>query len=548
MSFDLIASASRMTGDGPKNLTVDALRRDSSNWRRYLQPLAAIVATALIPHSATGQTLFSWDAPAAEQTPAILQLASSRSAATKILAYTEDARSWMATTASPLAQHINVRRGLELALSAWTQAPLSGPRAAERSRRRMTIARFYAARGHEPLWRSGPRFSEAAVAVLQILQEADKDALDLRAAQLPDEGGWTRLQDELDLSEAVAEYAAQAAGERVDPSKVSRLIGMRPALPDAAQVLMSVSGAGSKAGEILQAFNPPHKGYRALREKLAELRAARVSGAHVLGTRVADAGISATDTIRGHNLASYPAPNLRAVEAEIIANMERWRWLPRDLGEDRVEVNIPQFELALKRHGATAHRMRVVVGKSTTPTPLFSDRMRFVVINPSWSVPASIIRKEMAGPHGGDLSYLANRGFQVSYHNGRPTVRQPPGEHNALGRVKFVFPNQYSVYLHDTPSRGLFGQNRRAFSHGCVRVDQPFKLAAAVLGTTSDWTEKRLRQLISNSERRIDLAEPLPVHIEYFTAYVDDYGELQMRDDIYGYSAKVRAALNLNEI
>ncbi len=238
----------------------------------------------------------------------------------------------------------------------------------------------------------------------------------------------------------------------------------------------------------------------------------------------------------------------RVIEAEIIANMERWRWMPRDLGADRIEVNIPDFELAVKRGGAVAHRTRVIVGKTTTPTPVFSDRMRFIVVNPSWSVPPSIIQKEMAAKHGGDLSYLAQRGFQVSYRNGRASVRQPPGERNALGRVKFVFPNDYSVYLHDTPTRGLFAQTRRAFSHGCVRVNEPFKLAEAVLAPTKEWSEARLRSMIGPSERRIDLNEPLPVHIEYFTAFVDENGQLQLRDDIYGYSAKTRAALKLSGV
>jgi murein L,D-transpeptidase YcbB/YkuD len=152
----------------------------------------------------------------------------------------------------------------------------------------------------------------------------------------------------------------------------------------------------------------------------------------------------------------------------------------------------------------------------------------------------------MAAKHGGDLSYLAQRGFEVSYRNGRASVRQPPGERNALGRVKFVFPNEYSVYLHDTPARNLFTQARRAFSHGCVRVNEPFKLAEAVLAPANEWPEARLRSMIGPSERRIDLNEPLPVHIEYFTAFVDENGRLQLRDDIYGYSAKTRAALKLD--
>ncbi|MGO9943726.1 MAG: L,D-transpeptidase family protein, partial [Rhodoblastus sp.] len=233
------------------------------------------------------------------------------------------------------------------------------------------------------------------------------------------------------------------------------------------------------------------------------------------------------------------------VEAEIIANMERWRWLPRDLGGSHVEINIPEFELAVVRDGAVAHRAKVIVGKEGTPTPVFSNALRFIIVNPSWNVPQSIINKEMLPKHGGDLSYLARRGWKVAYHNGKLTVRQPPGEDNALGRIKFMFPNDFSVYLHDTPSRGLFAAGHRAFSHGCMRVEDPFALAEAVLGPGSGWSEERVKRLIGGSERYINLSKPLPIHIEYFTAFVDEDGRLQMRDDLYGYSALVRSALGL---
>jgi murein L,D-transpeptidase YcbB/YkuD len=124
-------------------------------------------------------------------------------------------------------------------------------------------------------------------------------------------------------------------------------------------------------------------------------------------------------------------------------------------------------------------------------------------------------------------------------------VRQPPGERNALGRIKFMFPNDYAVYLHDTPSRGLFGATKRAFSHGCVRVDDPFGFGAAVMGRGDGWSEARIKSLMGGKERYVYLPKPLPVYIEYFTAYVDGSGRLQLRDDVYGYSRKVKAALGL---
>lgn len=431
------------------------------------------------------------------------------------------------------------------AVRSRANAPLSGPHAAERRAARAAIAAFYASRAYAPLWSAAERWSVAAQHVLPRLREAEQDGLDLRAYRLP-AGDAPSMQDELDLSEAVVAYARQASGARVDPQKLSHLIGMRPALPEVAAVLASVSNAGADAGEFLQNFNPRHPGYEALKAKLAELRASRGAGERMAELQIAPAGQTASDSSPRRSFAGRAPETLAGVEAEIVANMERWRWMPRELSATRLEVNIPDFELALVRDNAVAYRSRVIVGKTSTPTPIFSNAMRTVVVNPYWNVPPSILKNEMLARHGGDLSYLTQRGFDVSYHNGRPSVRQRPGERNALGRIKFLFPNEYSVYMHDTPTRGLFAQARRAYSHGCVRVDQPFRLAEAVLRTENNWPEQRIRSLVGGGERNINLAQPLPVHIEYFTAFVDENGALQLRDDLYGYSAKVRAALGLS--
>jgi murein L,D-transpeptidase YcbB/YkuD len=184
-----------------------------------------------------------------------------------------------------------------------------------------------------------------------------------------------------------------------------------------------------------------------------------------------------------------------------------------------------------------------VVGKETTPTPVFSNKMQFLIVNPYWNVPASILKKEMLPKLAQDPNYLHRLGYEVVSKDGRMVVRQPPGERNALGRIKFMFPNDYAVYLHDTPLRALFSEERRAFSHGCVRVDDPFAFAQTVLG--KGWSEERVKALIGGKERYVYLPKPLPVHLEYFTAYVDETGRLQMRDDVYGYSRRVKAALGL---
>ncbi|PNG25089.1 hypothetical protein CR492_15670 [Methylocella silvestris] len=254
-------------------------------------------------------------------------------------------------------------------------------------------------------------------------------------------------------------------------------------------------------------------------------------------------GLPGSGQLNARTIALLSGGEQSRVEAEILANMERWRWMPRDMGESRIEVNIPDFEVSVIENGAVVSRNRVVVGKEETPTPVFSNTMQFLIVNPYWTVPQSIIKKEMMPKIAANPNYLHRMGYEAAWKDGKLSVRQPPGERNALGRIKFMFPNDYAVYLHDTPSRALFEQEKRAFSHGCVRVDDPFRFAQTVLGR--GWSEERVEKLIGGKERYVHLAKPLPIHLEYFTAKVNEYGQLQLSEDIYGFSRKVRAALGL---
>jgi murein L,D-transpeptidase YcbB/YkuD len=172
--------------------------------------------------------------------------------------------------------------------------------------------------------------------------------------------------------------------------------------------------------------------------------------------------------------------------------------------------------------------------------------MSFVVMNPSWNVPQSIIKKEYLPKLAGDPDFLARHGFVVTYRDGEMQVRQPPGEDNALGHIKFMFPNNFSVYLHDTSMRRLFTRDKRAFSHGCVRVDNPYAFAEIVMGARNGWTADRVESMVGGREQRIDLKQKIPVHIAYFTAYVDEDGTLKLVDDVYGYDRKVISALGLH--
>jgi murein L,D-transpeptidase YcbB/YkuD len=468
------------------------------------------------------------------------------------------------------------------------KGPLAGPHnwAAARD----AIEKFYSLRGDMPVFTDAKGFNAVGKAVIAGLDRADEDGLDLSALAIPDakatiEASAKLAEMEIGLAEAIAVYAFQASGGRIEPSRVSALITAKAEVIDAGRAIETVAAADDPA-EALAAFNPPQKGYRDLRESLAKLRAAypqaasnpylhpsrRQDGASGYGAplihprfdlaRVA-AGVdqpvkvAAAGEVHRMGAAASEArldPSIeqalagrgpRALEAAILANMEMWRWEPRDMGEERIEVNVADFSLRVLRGDEALHRARIIVGKPDTPTPIFSNAMRYILVNPSWNVPRSIIRKEMLPKLAKDPDYLTRLGFEVTQHGDTISVKQPPGERNALGRIAFMFPNEHSVYLHDTPSRTLFTASRRAFSHGCVRVDQPMRLAELVMG--GGWSEQRFRSLIGGgSERTLFLPHPLPIHIEYFTAFVDEAGDLKMREDLYGHVRRLESALGLD--
>lgn len=449
------------------------------------------------------------------------------------------------------------------------------------------VAAYYAARDYAPLWIENGKPIDAVATIMAQLAHAGDDGLDLAGPVPVFAGGDDELAAaDVALSAEIVAYGRQASGSRVDPQTISGLIGSKPYLPDAALILAAVAAAGADGSTMLQSLNPQQKPYLALREKLIELRVETKSSSEPIpmgpslrvgmsdprvplirarfgldagppggsdellyDTKVAAAvadfqkanGLQTSGVLTARTIATLGGAS--RIENEIIANMERWRWMPREMGDSRIEVNIPDFMATVVQDGDVVSRHRVIVGKPDTPTPVFSNTMKFLIVNPYWNVPPSIVRKEMLPAEAADPTYLSRMGFEVYTEHGRLVVRQPPGERNALGRIKFMFPNQYSVYLHDTPSRSLFAVTRRAFSHGCVRVDQPFGFAESVLG--SRWPEAKIKRLIGGSERYVYLPKPLPIHIEYFTAYVDDAGRLQLRDDLYGYSHKVKQALGL---
>jgi murein L,D-transpeptidase YcbB/YkuD len=238
-------------------------------------------------------------------------------------------------------------------------------------------------------------------------------------------------------------------------------------------------------------------------------------------------GLDADGRAGKGTLAALNAPVEQRIR-QIEVNLDRWRWLPHDLGERYIMVNIAGFTFDLVEAGKPALSMRVVAGKPTNRTPMFTGRMTNIVLNPYWNVPASIAKKEVIPHMERDPGYLAKEGMEVTGSGSRLEVRQKPGPKNALGRVKFLFPNRFDVYLHDTPSRSLF-------SHGCIRVEKPIELAEYLLKDDPTWTPKRIAAVIAKGkEAWVNIPKPLPVHLVYWTAWVDDAGTLQLRDDIYG--------------
>ncbi|MEM6623108.1 MAG: L,D-transpeptidase family protein [Pseudomonadota bacterium] len=249
----------------------------------------------------------------------------------------------------------------------------------------------------------------------------------------------------------------------------------------------------------------------------------------------------------------------RSTRAEQIAvNLERLRWMNRDLGERHIMVNLAGFTMAVMNNGEAEFTSRGVVGQARRHrTPEFSDVMDHMVINPSWHVPRSIATEEILPKLQADPTYMDAKGMRlvgadasvVDWSTVTPEtfpgrITQRPGSGNALGTVKFMFPNQFAIYLHDTPSKRLFQRDVRAYSHGCVRVEKPHELAAHLLSGQETDPEGFFQQVLNTRrERRVNLDEPLPVHLTYRSAWIDDQGVEQFRGDIYGRDKKIAAAL-----
>ena len=273
----------------------------------------------------------------------------------------------------------------------------------------------------------------------------------------------------------------------------------------------------------------------------------------------------ATDGVIGREtMAAFNVPVEKRIE-QMVLNLERRRWLADDLGQRYIFVNLADFALKLVDEPKTLLDMRVVVGKEYHETPIFSADMTYIEINPYWNVPPSIAGKELLPHIKRNVNYLADKNFTVlsgwgsgadevdpatvdwrrlSARNFPYKLRQDPGDNNALGRIKFMFPNKFNVYMHDTPAKALFLKAHRSFSHGCIRLQHPLELAEFVLNGMDGWTRERIEQTIASGKRTIiSLPQPLPVHIAYLTTWVNKDRSVHFRNDVYGRDAALARAL-----
>jgi L,D-transpeptidase YcbB len=478
----------------------------------------------------------------------------------------------------------------------------------DRKAERAAVEKFYTAREFAPIWTQAGKLTDSGKGAIARLRDAASDGLNPSDYPVPDFAAAATpeaLADaDLKLTASVLDYARQAQSGRMHWSQVSADIQYPEHPTDPTEVLTNVTTA-KDASAALDGYNPPHKLYRELKAKLAGLRG-QGEGASILiddgptlrftpargkkqpATEMEDErvpqlrkklGISenaddphydatVAEAVRKFQVGAELKPTgvlddrtIRAINSPkrdrqidtVIVNMERWRWLPRNLGapslgDAYVILNIPDYTLKVMQSGAQVWTTRVVTGQpGVHATPLLTETMKFITVNPTWNVPPSIIYNEYLPALQQDPTVLERMGLRLEHSSdGSIHISQPPGERNALGRIRFNFPNKFLVYQHDTPEKHLFAKEDRAFSHGCMRVQNPDQYASVLLNITepnAHYSPEKIRSMYGQSEIDIKFPTPIPVNITYQTAFVDDAGTLQIRKDVYGRDATMLSLL-----
>src|SRR5215813_253743 len=460
-------------------------------------------------------------------------------------------------------------------------------------RERAAVEAFYQARHLAPLWLDKGVQNARAQAVIARLKGADADGLDVNDYKTPTFAGLSAdalAEAEFKLTHAVLTYARHVQSGRFPYTRVSNNIELPQEPPDPANILAKIANAAN-AGTALDDFSPPHEGYKKLKAMLAQMRGKAVDTKEIadgqplklnakapmedprvplLRDKLGLAG-DASDLRYDAKLAEAVKKFQRANELPVtgnldlktikelncpprdkqidtvISNMERWRWYPRDLGKAYVLVNLPAFTLQVVHSAAQVWNTRIVVGKPEMPTPLLSETMKHITIKQTWNVPPSIIYNEHMPALQRDPTVLERMGLKLVYNrDGSVHIYQPPGEANALGRIRFNFPNRFLVYQHDTPDKHMFAHDVRAYSHGCMRVQDPAKYAEVLLDIArpnENWTADKIKRMFGTGEQDLQLPAQIWVLLTYQNAFVDDDGKLQIRRDIYNIDSRTLAAI-----
>ena len=463
---------------------------------------------------------------------------------------------------------------------------------------RTAVQSFYQGRSFAPLWLDKGVENARAKSAMARLNGADADGLeakDYRTPKFAELSADALAEADLKLTQTVLAFARHLQAGRFPYNKVSsNNIQLPQAPPDPATVLAKMVEAAD-AGKALDEYSPPHEAYLRLKAKLAEMRAKSASPQHDIAEgpllklnakspmqdpRVpslrerlgvpGEASDSAYDATLAAAVRKFQQANELPATGNldprtikelngpvkdkqidlVIANMERWRWYPRDLGPNHVIVNQPDFTLKVIHDGTQIWTTKVVIG-DTSPgkqTPLLSETMRSITVNPTWNVPPSIVNSEYIPAMQRDPWALQRMGLLVSYNSdGSIHISQPPGGPNVLGRLRFNLPNRFLVYQHDTNEKFMFASDVRTFSHGCMRIQDPAKYAEVLLNLarpSEHWTVDRVTRLYSGGEQDIALPPAaIWVHVTYQSAFVDDSGKLQVRRDVYGLDNRTLAAV-----
>ena len=465
---------------------------------------------------------------------------------------------------------------------------------------RAAVEAFYQNRNLAPLWLDKGVENARAKAAIARLKSADAEGLEAKDYRIPDLTGSNPdalAEADLRLTQTVLTYARHLQAGRFPYSRVSQNnIELAQQPPDAAEVLTRIADA-KDAGKALDEYSPPHEAYKKLKAMLAEMRGrtggtaakeiadgpllkpaaakaqpmedARVPllrerlGLTVTGdpsdlkydAKLVDAvkkfqkgvDLPATGNLDSKTIRELNGPPRSHQLDIIVANMERWRWYPRDLGKAHSIVNLPDFTLKVVHNGTQVWTTRIVAGKPNMATPLLSETMKYITINPTWNVPPSIVHNEYLPALAQDPTVLSRMGLKVvTNRDGSVHIYQPPGEANALGRIRFNFPNRFLVYQHDTPDKHFFAHDVRAYSHGCMRVQDPAKYGEVLFNIArpnENWTADKIKKMFGTAEQDIQLQPtPIWVHLTYQSAFVED-GKLQIRRDVYGLDSRTMAAI-----